>query len=554
MIFKGYTQKTPKNRVFMSIFGLIISILLTFFSTFVLAYISMATMIGPWIAPTIVLIAGLVLKIASGKVNRTRELVLIQTVSSVGGIVATAAGFTFPTLYFLDRPTFNCLLSNMPSFCLIIGALCLSGGSLGILLGRAFRRKFLAKTDANRELSFPVSQLVYKTITSQSQAKQTKQMLFGFSISGIICFLRDFFKFKQFFAFRSIFGQTFPIIIMPMLLAIGFIVGTNIVFPLLVGMLSKYFILYPVNHHSTYLPFRLFHVLDKKIFAMAFCSGLILADVLPGILRYPSIIMNSIKKYSGFSYAQKINNFSLKPAKLFKNFEVILSLISIFFLMFYFNFPSLVFVVMIPLTIISAYNISYLGCKIGFVQIGRFTTFVMIPIILLFKLTPLQITILCVLISVCITTASDVLFDYKIGDLCKISHKTIYRYQWLGLLITALGLGFFLWLLFTNLQIGTTELFAQRGKARALLIQSFSFNWTVLFLGFLYGFILKKLRISPSMVFGGVIMPNALTLGLVFGALGTLFVKDKKAHIPLFSGIFAGESIWLIASIVIRFL
>lgn len=519
----------------------------------------MATMIGPWIAPTLVLMAGLVLKIAHGQasglnppVDRTRDLVLIQTVGSVGGIVATAAGFTLPTLYFLDRPTFNCMLSNMPSFCLIIGLLCLSGGSLGILLGRAFRHKFLAKSNENSELSFPVSQLIYKTITSQSQAKQTKQMLFGFSISGAICFFRDFFRFKQFFAFRSIFGQTFPVIIMPMLLAIGFIVGTNIVFPLLVGMLSKYFILYPVNHHSTYLPFRLFHVLDKKLFAMAFCSGLILADVLPGILKYPSIIMNSIKKYSGLSL--KPAKFSTGVFNTLKNFEVILSLLSIFFLMFYFSFPPLVFVVMVPLTIISAYNISYLGCKIGLVQIGRFTTFVMIPIILLFKLTPLQITILCVLVSVCITTASDVLFGYKIGDLCKISHKTIYRYQWLGLLITALGLGFFLWLLFTNLQIGTTELFAQRGKARALLIQSFSFNWTVVFLGFLYGFILKKLRISPSMVFGGVLMPNALTLGLVFGALGTLFVKDKKAHFPFFSGIFAGESIWLIASILWRFL
>jgi hypothetical protein len=238
----------------------------------------------------------------------------------------------------------------------------------------------------------------------------------------------------------------------------------------------------------------------------------------------------------------------------FIHFEALFAFLLITGLLFYFKFPILSLVIILPLTVISAYNIGFIGCQIGLVQIGRFTTFVMIPTLLLFKLTSLQITILCVLVSVCISTSADLLFDYKIGSLCEVSDAKIHRYQWLGVVVTSACMGLVLWLLFTNLQLGTAELFAQRAKSRALLIQSFDFNWMVVFLGFLYGLILKKMKISPSMVFGGLLMPNGLTIGLVIGAVGSLFLKKKKDLFPFFSGIFAGESIWLILSILTKVL
>lgn len=590
----------------MNKFSITISIFLTFFSTMVLAYISIATMIGPWIAPTLVLIAGFVLKMGQQSLKERlfhKDLALIQTVGSLGGIISTAVGFTLPMLYFLDRAQFCRLLDNPIYFCAIIALLCISGGSLGILLGRAFGDQILKK----KELTFPVSHLIHKTITSQLQGEQTKQMFFGLSLTGLICFLRDglhvgrFFTIpsvmqkwflldssKTIFLFRSfiekcrflgessIFCNAFPIKIMPMLWSIGFIAGTGIVFPLVIGMLSKYFVLYPLNNHAAYLPFKLFNVLDKKMFSMAFSSGLVLAGVVPSILKYPSIITKSIKKHSGYSFFKKVSpsmkerffkcdppqKFSTKIAKLlgsqnkflkhFFNFEGLISILLTLFLFAYFNFPILSLVIVLPLTIISAYNITYIGCEIGLVPIGRFVLFVMLPTILLFKLSALQVTILCVFVGCCIVASSDLLFGYKIGELCDVSRKRVHRYQWLGLITTALCLGFFLWLLFTNLQLGSPELFAQRGRARALLIQSLNFNWTVLFLGLMYGLGLKKLKISPFMVFGGILMPNSLTLGLSFGALGTLFVKNKRRHLPFCSGVSAGESMWLIFSILTK--
>lgn len=551
----------------MRLFNFIFSIIITIFSVIVLAYISMATMIGPWIAPTIVLIAGIFLKYKRhlSPKEKQQDLALIQTVGSVGGIVATSVGFTLPTLYFLDRTQFEILLSQPLYFCSIIGAICLVAGGLGIILGRTFCKKFLV-TD---KLEFPVSHMIHKTITSQSDGSQTKQLLAGLSFSSIICFLRDGLKIgsylkipniipaREFFLFPSLLQNKFSLLIMPMLWSIGFISGTAIALPLLVGMISKYLVLSPLNNHSLYIPFKLFPVLDKMQFSMAFCSGLILAGVVPTILKYPKIIWNTIKKSSGYSYAHRFSSlknifikFTHAPLKIVSNFQalIILTLTTILFL--YFGFPVISLLLMLPLTIVSAYNISFISGKIGLAQIGRFTTFVMLPTLLLFKLTPLQITILCVFVSVSITVATDLLFDYKIGELCEIEQKKITRYQWLGVIITALTIGACLWLLFNNLQLGSAELFAQRGKARALLIQSLSLNWTVLLLGFFYGLILRKLRINPTMVFGGILMPNSLTIGLVIGALGTLLSKNKKELFPFFSGIFAAESAWMVLRIL----
>jgi uncharacterized oligopeptide transporter (OPT) family protein len=195
-----------------------------------------------------------------------------------------------------------------------------------------------------------------------------------------------------------------------------------------------------------------------------------------------------------------------------------------------------------------------LGGKIGLITFGRFATFIMIPMMILFKLNFMQITLLVVFFNICAGVASDLLFDYKVGQLCDIEFKKIYKAQWLGLIFTALTIGFFIWLLFNTFQLGSPELFAQRGKSRALLLQSLNFDWRILLLGFIYGILLKRFKISPTMVFGGILMPNNLTIGLSIGALISYFEKQTSAKFSLWSGVFAGESIWILFVILMRVL
>ena len=511
-------------------------------------------------APLIVLMSSILLKfrkVAKSRSQTNQELALIQTVGSIGGLIATGVGFSLPTLYFLNPVIFNEMLKAPLYFAVFIGTLCLCAGGLGIWLARCFAQRFVKQED----LKFPVSQLIYKTITSGNQAKQAKKMFFGLGASWIFCFLRDgFLSFKGFIPKQisilpSLLGSSIIIPMVPMYWAIGFITGIKIVFPLLVGMLSKYFVLWPINNHSLYLPFNLFSVMSDVDFSTAFCSGLVVAELALGLAKYPAIFCSNLKKCSGFNVLGKIKSiktFFAAPGKSIIGFEAVFVLSLSFAFLTYLKFNFIAQILLIAFTIAATYQLSYLGCKIGLVTFGRFATFIMIPMMLMFKLDFMQITMLCVFFNVCSAAASDLLFDYKVGQLCDISPKRIHRYQWLGLIVTALCIGFFLWLLFSNFQLGSPELFGQRGKTRALLIQSVGFNLWVLFFGFLFGWLLKKLKVSPTMVLGGILMPNSLTIGLIIGAVCSWLSKEPSEQEPAWSGIFAGESVWMLVSILTK--
>ncbi|MFH1643724.1 MAG: OPT/YSL family transporter [bacterium] len=554
----------------MDLFLIIPSILFSLFSSAVLSYIAMSTMVGPWIAPVLVLIGGLILRFrkiheSQGKINQ--DIALMQTAGSVGGLIAVGIGFTLPTLFFLDPVSFNNWIKNPFYFCGFIAISCLIAGGLGLWLARVWADKLINQ----EKLSFPVGDLIYETISSQSQYKQAKSMLAGFLSTLGICFLRDgFLKFKGFipqaiYFFQGFAGKEIVIAIWPTVWAVGFIVGIKIVSPLFVGMLSRYIIVYPLNS----IP--LFSMINKETFLMAFCSGLVVAEFVLGNLKYPVILFKKIKEgiSAGFLFSIKdqINkifkflkldklhsnkgNFSSKNFIIKYKEPIVLFSLSFIFL-YVLGFMPLAQILFLGLTLLFTYQISLLGGKVGLVPFGRFATFIMIPMMILFKLNYFQITFICVFYNICAAAATDLLFDYKVGHLCKINFNRIYKYQWLGLIVTSLSIGFFFWILFTNLQLGSAELFAQRAKSRALLIQSLNFDFYVVGLGFIYGWILKKLKFNPTMVFGGLLMPNTITIGLAIGAVISYFSKKTQTETSFWSGVFASESLWILLTIILK--
>ncbi len=554
----------------MNLFVILPSIAFALFSSAILSYISMSTMVGPWIAPVLVLMGGIILRFRripkeKGIVNQ--EIALMQTAGSVGGLVAIGIGFTLPTLFFLDPKYFNDWLRNPLSFCGFIGISCLIAGGLGLWLARVWADKLINK----EKLAFPVGDLIYETISSQSQSKQTKSMFAGFVSTLGICFLRDgFLKLKGIvpqviYLFQGFVGKEIAIAIWPTVWAVGFIVGIKIVTPLFIGMLSRYIIVFPLNSLS------FFSTIDKDTFLMAFCSGLVVSEFVLGNLKYPVVwfkaiknnlnksfvskIKNNCSKYLGFLKIDKLfskkGSFSLKEfVSKYKEPIVLFSSSSIF--LYVLGFMPLAQILFLSLTLLFTYQISLLGGKIGLVPFGRFATFIMIPMMILFKLDYFQITFVCVFYNICAASATDLLFDYKVGSLCKIDFKRIYKYQWLGLIVTSLSIGFFFWLLFSNLQLGTVELFAQRAKSRALLVQSLNFDFYVVGLGFIYGWVLRKLRFNPTMVFGGLLMPNTITIGLAVGAVISYFSKKTQEQTSFWSGVFASEALWILLTIVLK--
>lgn len=550
-----------KNMIF---FTVILGIFFSLFSTLILSYVSMATMVGPWIAPTIVLLSHSCIALFFTKSNdqqTTKSVAIMQAIGSGGGIIATGVGFALPMLYFLDADIFLQWLKNPWYFCTLLTIICILAGGLGLLLGRWWSWQFLDE----QKLPFPVSNLTYQVITSKNHPSQAKKLLHGIGGTLFVCFARDGIRnmqgiiSKTYYLFPSILAKEVALSIWPSLWSIGFTVGLSITIPLCIGMISKYLVLYPLANHALYLPYSLFEPLAPEIFAIAFCSGLVACELILNMPNYIKLLWRSISRLSLSQLAKHI--FTIKNrwsgvktdnVTVFKVFEISLISIGMIALFSYFKFSLITQIFLLIFTIIATYSINQIGGEIGMIPFGRFSTFIVVPLLFLFNLTSVQATITCVFFNICAATASDLLFDYKTGDLCLIDRKKMYAYQWIGLIATALGIGIFLWLLFTHLELGTEALFAQRGKAKALLLQSLYFDKYIVGLGIVFGWILKKCKVNPTMVFGGLIMPNSISIGLLIGSLGTLLTKNTEKYQPICAGILAAESLWILITILAK--
>lgn len=556
------------------IFLILISILFSIFSTTVLSYVSMATPIGPWISPTLVLLGLLIFKFSKNKIN---NLVLSVVAGAPGGILATALGFSFPTLYFLDKDLFNSWLEKPLFFCLVLTFLCLACG----LLAFWFANKFEKDLIENQNLKFPIAELTYKMIASSSSIKQSMQLLYGIISTFTFCvFQTSFLKIKSFiprtiqlFSGLNLKYFSLPIInfdLFPLCWAIGFVTGHLIAVPLLVGTLSKIFFADVINN-------IFFKNLSNVEFMLAFCSGLVLFSAVFGLKKslfklnlisnYKKLIVasdsNLLKKFQNkidailCSVKQVFISTLSRNAKstvAYKNYQslffIVALIFSIAFLTFFkFSFVSQLYLIVFSL--VCTYQIVVIAGKIGLAQLGRFATLVMIPGMLIFNLNYVQIMLIATFVELCSGIATELLFGRKIGRLSSLGLNRIKIFQLIGLIVSAFSVGFVFFFFIKNLQLGSAELFAQRAQARALLINVKSFNFYVLLVGLAFGYFLQRFKFNPMLVLGGLLMPVNMVLCLLTGAFFKYITPKKYDLEPFWSGVFATQSIWILLKIIL---
>ena len=526
----------------------LVAVLLSIFSTAMMTYISMATPIGPWVALTITLIAIPLLRRFVASCNLGEEVALAVSAGSIGGILATGVGFSFPTLYFLSGGTFGLWVSTPLFMFTALGGLVFVAGALGLWVAGISEKSLIVE----QEMPFPIGQLVYKMIGASGSLQRSRELLHGLYATFSYCFLQNgLWRFKGFIPqnLKLIPGFSFllfrlPTItldmsILPMLWAIGFVTGHVIAMPLAAGAIANIFLLNPV--HTMFFP-----KLSSAEFLLAFCSGMVVSGAVSGFIGTPIKMWKTIKNFGREGDGKVgtfLNSFLKNPIALIE-FVVALAGLVIFF--WYFQFPILSQIFIVVGTLLCTYQIIVIAGKIGLAQLGRFATYVMVPAMLLFGLDLVQIVLVATFVEVCGGVATDVMFGRKLAHMAGISSCKIRGYQYLGLLVSSLTIGLFFWLLVSKFELGSAQLFAQRSQARALLVQSVGFDVFVLALGFLFGFILKKIRMSPMMVLGGLLMPLNISIGLILGGMCTLFVSDRERWYPLWSGVFAANSVWML--------
>ena len=531
----AFAQKVmmKKSILFLTIF------LLGSFSTAVMSYISMATPIGPWIAPTLVLI-GLTLFNGLRQKEYDEQLALVTAAGSVGGIVATALGFSLPTLYFLDPALFNSWLDRPFYFCTLIAALVLAAGSFGIWIANFFEYQLIVV----ERRSFPIGQLVHKMIAAHNQARKALDLMVGFFGTILFSFAQD-----GLYLFRSFIPKSITLIntvtigmwrvpsiqfaLWPLLWAIGFTTGHVIAIPLLVGAVSKIVLVDPLNQ-------IFFQNLSNMDFVLAFCSGMILASTLFGLVKMPLLFFNTLKKVNVGSISHyAVTRYHLMQAAM------LLLFLTIF--LQYFHFPLLAQWYIIVFTFICTYQIIMIAGDIGLAPLGRFATFVMVPAMFIFNLDYVQLVLIATFVEIAGGVAADILFGKKLAYLSSIESKKMGYYQYIGLIVSALVVGIVFWLLIYHFKLGSESLFAYKAQSRQLLINAQYFDYKVLLLGFIFGYALRLGAINPMLVLGGLLMPINISLGLVFGGLITYFTDSKEEWFPFWSGVFAANSIWMLA-------
>ena len=159
----------------------------------------------------------------------------------------------------------------------------------------------------NKDLTFPIGQLVYNTVCLDEQSGQKKQLFWGFFSSIIYGFVQMrswFFSIRFIPESLQLIAKTtiatskgeflipairFNLGIVPMLVSIGFIAGAMIAVPLLIGAVAQIAVL-----ESLYVVF--FNYLKRPDFIFAVSSGLVLSSALSGIVGVPTQLYKFFKK------------------------------------------------------------------------------------------------------------------------------------------------------------------------------------------------------------------------------------------------------------------
>lgn len=164
---------------------------------------------------------------ALGRTN-LNEANVTHTIMSAGAMVAGGLAFTIPGIWIITK-------TNEVSWWEML-VVALAGVVLGLVCTAAMRRHFIEEAD----LEYPIGEAAAQTLIAGNAGGKVGKKLFGsMAFAGIYTALRDWFAVAPAMLFGNVTvpGVAFGIYNSPMLLAVGFLVGTASVVVWFVGAL-----------------------------------------------------------------------------------------------------------------------------------------------------------------------------------------------------------------------------------------------------------------------------------------------------------------------------
>ncbi len=173
----------------------------------------------PWPIIFAAILSLFLLKVVSRGKSTLNEANVTHTIMSSGAMVAGGLAFTIPGAWMLG------LGDDISWVQLIVIAVC--GSALGLIGSIALRRHFIE----DAKLEYPIGEAAAKTLEAGDTGGNTGKKLFGaMAFGGVFALLRDALGIiPRMLCQLPIPGVTFGIYCSPMMLAVGFLVGTGAV-------------------------------------------------------------------------------------------------------------------------------------------------------------------------------------------------------------------------------------------------------------------------------------------------------------------------------------
>jgi len=181
----------------------------------------------PWPIIFAAIVSLYFLKLLSRNASTLNEANVTHTVMSAGAMVAGGLAFTIPGAWMLGYADEISLVD--------MSLIALAGVVLGLVSTCVLRKHFIE--DAN--LEFPIGEAAAQTLIAGESGAKTGKMLFSsMGVAGVFAFLRDGLSaVPTMLAVLPIPGVSFGIYASPMMLAVGFLVGTGAVAVWFIGAL-----------------------------------------------------------------------------------------------------------------------------------------------------------------------------------------------------------------------------------------------------------------------------------------------------------------------------
>lgn len=508
----------------------------------------------PWPIIFAAILSLFLLKVFSRGKSTLNEANVTHTIMSSGAMVAGGLAFTIPGAWMLG------LGDDISWVQLIVIAVC--GSALGLIGSIALRRHFIE----DAKLEYPIGEAAAKTLEAGDTGGNTGKKLFGaMAFGGVFALLRDALGIiPRMLCQLPIPGVTFGIYCSPMMLAVGFLVGTGAVVIWFAGaVLGNFGIIVggtALGFWDTDTATQIVSCLGMG--CMMGCGvAVIVKDIIP---KGCKLIKDSVKRNSEESKLLGLTAQSAKTATCMNfasgcsqahesdvAFEVtkkpLRAAVVTVFVITCIAIAATLLLELPPIVSVIVVACAFVACAMSAQSVGQtgidpmeiFGLIVLLLVSLFAQVDELRLFFIAALVAVACGLAGDVMNDFKAGHVLRTSPKAQWIGQGIGAVIGSVVAVAVIQVLFVaygadSFGVGK-EFVSAQASVVATMVGGIP-NITAFIVGLAAGFILYLVGI-PSMMLGlGIYLPFYMSFTAFLGCMvKVIFDLSRKKKLAAMS-------------------